>query len=155
MQCPISEVKIDEHRARLVALFVAGTTGFALATPSPLPELLFGLLVLDFSARSFGRRAWSPLGRSAAGVAKLLKVSSKPVDAAPKLFAARIGLVFSLSLLGLSSLDNVVALRIVASLLIVCALLEALAGTCVGCKVWTLWQWALLRSRPTPSARRS
>ena len=69
-------------------------------------------------------------------MANTLRLSPKPVDAAPQKFAARIGIVFS----ALSGL------LFVAGVLVVCATLEAALGYCVGCKVYALLPRPLARA---------
>ena len=79
-------------------------------------------------------------------MANTLRLSPKPVDAAPQKFAARIGIVFS-ALSGLLFVAGVPAAAVVvAGVLVVCATLEAALGCCVGCKVYALLPRPLARA---------
>jgi len=54
-------------------------------------------------------------------------------------FAARVGLIFTLALTVLAFLGLSSAVRTVGAILLLCALLESLAGFCVGCQLWSAW----------------
>jgi len=133
MTCPLAGYRIDENGARIVAGLVALGTIFGLIFAASAARWIFPILALDFATRAFSRPRWSFLGKYAGWLLRSLKISPRPVDARPKRFAARVGLLFTftltvLALLGLSS-----AVRIL------CALLESLAGFCVGCQLWSAW----------------
>ena len=139
MTCPLAGYRIDENGARIVAGLVALGTIFGLIFAASAARWIFPILALDFATRAFSRPRWSFLGKYAGWLLRSLKISPRLVDAGPKRFAARVGLLFTftltvLALLGLSS-----AVRIVGAVLLLCALLESLAGFCVGCQLWSAW----------------
>jgi hypothetical protein len=139
MICPIAGYKIDEKVARVVAGFVVLATVFGLLAAPGVARWIFLFLAYDFGVRAFSRPRWSLLGRLSAQILKALRVAPRGVDAGPKRFAARIGLLFSVALLVLTQFDQDVVTQVVAAILVVCAALEALLGFCLGCQMWTLW----------------
>lgn len=155
MQCPISRVTIDERLARWIAGFVALTTLVALTAPIEVSRFASALLVFDFLLRVVQRPRWSPFAKASAAILDRIGGPPRLMDAAPKRFAARIGLGFAISLTVLAGLASTTAFTIVGSVLLVCALLESMAGVCVGCHAWTLWQLVVLKSRPSLAVRRS
>jgi hypothetical protein len=144
--CPISNETLDERAARLCALLVLFPLGMALYFASPWPALM---LVGDFGLRGFGGRRASPFARLARAVVVLLGLSPRPINAAPKVFAARLGFAFA-TLLGLSYLAGADTLGVLVGVpFALCASLEAVFGFCVGCRLYRLWQRVLLPNDST------
>lgn len=137
---------IDENVARLIAAQVAALVILVLLT-GWLPVLL--LLLLDFTLRAFTLLP-SPLALVAGRLATRLK--PRPVFAAPKRFAARIGFGFSLAALLLFCAALPAAAFIVAGLLGACAILESVCKICVGCYVYN-WLLAPFHNRKNRSGR--
>ncbi len=132
--CPISSERMSEHISRLTALFVV----LLLLAYLISGNLIFpAILLLDFLSRSLFDGKFSPLATGAKALSKVLSLKSKMVDKAPKIFAARLGLIFSL-LLFISAFLHLqsVALTIVV-LFGVCAFLEFAISFCVGCLIYT------------------
>lgn len=135
-----TQVVTNESKVRLIALFVFLLSGiYAYTFSSYSLSLLVPLfLVIDFGLRSFNLVKFSPLAVIAGWLAIALKLPAKPVFMAPKRFAARIGLVFSLAIFffhvaGFNPL-------ILTGILLCFAALEAFAGFCAGCYVFDLIQ---------------
>ncbi|WP_456451934.1 DUF4395 family protein [Hydrogenimonas sp.] len=133
--CPISNERVNERIARLVGGLVLLVALLYIARPS---LLWLVLLLADFSARSFYRPA-SLFAQAARPLSERLG-APQIVDAAPKIFAARIGLGMSLAALGLHLVGSVEASRGVLGVMAFCAFFEAAFGYCVGCKFYTLWR---------------
>lgn len=132
--CPVSIERLEENTARVAALLVAGLVLLGVGWRSPL--LLLGVAA-DFALRAFTAGHWSLVRRGARRLARALGLAVRPTPAAPKKFAAGLGLVFCLLIsLSLYLHFGQGALLLTAALL-VCALLEGLAGVCVGCYVYT------------------
>ena len=131
--CPISFHKIDETIARLNGLFTTLLIILSGFTGSALP-LIF--LILDFFSRSIPKPEYSLLAIISKSVSKTLKLKKQPINAGPKIFAARIGLLFSV----LATVFTFAGLEIAATLTLivfgVCAFLEAAIGFCVACKIY-------------------
>ncbi|MBD2699866.1 DUF4395 domain-containing protein [Spirosoma sp. BT702] len=133
LECPVDGVKVNENKVRTVAFGVLLTTIAYLLTGF-WPLFLF--LLIDFALRAFNFGQYSLLARLSDGVIKLLKFPVVPIDQAPKRFAAGVGMVFSVVILGLHGLG--ISAFWVAGVIAVFAALESLAGFCAGCYVYTL-----------------
>ena len=131
--CPISKAKVNKAVARLTGAFVVLAVA-AYAITDFLPIILF--LAIDFYIRAYTDRQFSPLSYLACQIIKALK--SKPVwiDKAPKVFAARVGLIFSVTVTLLHFASPIAALS-VAGILGFFAFLESAFSFCVGCVVYT------------------
>lgn len=121
----------NENKIRTVAFLVLVLTVVYLSTHwIAIPAFLF----VDFILRGYNLGNYSPLGFTADGIVDFLKFEVKPIFLAPKKFAAKIGSLFTFSLISLQliGLDTL----IVGSILAVFAALESLAGFCAGCHVY-------------------
>lgn len=138
--CPVSGTQRDNTIARLVALFtlVAATTVRALVALDYLWPALILLTVLsvDFAIRAFHRPRFSPLATGGRAVASGLNLKSELVDAAPKIFAARIGLLFTLSAAILLAFGFTGAAMWIVVILSLCAFAEAAFSFCVACRIY-------------------
>ena len=141
--CPISGVKGDNTAARLTAGFVLILGGVDLALGLLgllLPAgLLAAFMALDFLARAFLPPRYSLLALGARGLAAALKLKKVMTDKAPKVFAARVGLAFTLAAALLFGLSLPLAAAGVLGVLLLCAALEAFLGFCVGCWMYGLF----------------
>ncbi|PKQ16930.1 MAG: DUF4395 domain-containing protein [Actinobacteria bacterium HGW-Actinobacteria-7] len=135
--CPISRETRNEHVARAVAALVVIVVAGAVASGRPAPWILLALAA-DFIVRGYYSPRMSPLAAIGRAITRGLGLAPKPVDAAPKKFAARIGVVFSVASALLYLVGAPVAGLAVVGVLVVCATLEATLGYCVGCKVYAL-----------------
>ncbi|MGC4122193.1 MAG: DUF4395 domain-containing protein [Myxococcales bacterium] len=144
-ECPVSFETVDERAARGVALVVMAATAVFVATPF---KWIAALLAADFLVRAFVTPKVSPLAALVRSVLRTLKVAPKPTDAAPKRFAAGLGLVFSLTALVLWLGGLTTSAVIVASILAACATLEGVFGFCLGCWVYTLLKPLFARAQP-------
>ena len=130
--CPISNKKIDERVARLNGLFT-----FLLITLFIFTHLWFipAFLAFDFLMRSTDLSKYSLMGFVSRSIVKLLSSEKKLVNAGPKTFAARIGLIVSSAIFILSLISlNITALAL-ASILALFSFLETAFGYCVACKM--------------------
>jgi hypothetical protein len=127
--CPISDEIVNRNNARMTGFLMAsmialyaftGSIGFIIA------------ITIDFFIRGFTPLKFSPFSWIACKITKLLKFKEIAIDKAPKIFAARVGLLFSLTILVLYFINPLSSL-IVALVLMGFALLESLFNFCVGC----------------------
>ncbi len=131
--CPISDKRIDENSARLVAAQAVVLLLIFAVTQHWIPA---AILLYDFSVRSAQRSAFSPLAIIANRITKLIGAKPKLQNAGPKIFAARIGLLFS-ALIVVSILAGSIPTALVfAGIFGFCALLEAAFAFCVACKIY-------------------
>ncbi len=131
--CPISAEQVNKTIVRLTGFLVASLVVLFAVTLQPL---IIVLLVVDFTIRGFSLFRFSPLSFTACVIAYVFRLKPKMIDKAPKLFAARVGLIFSIVALGLFSVSVNVSL-VILLVLMSFALLESLLDFCVGCVVYT------------------
>ncbi|HMH23337.1 MAG TPA: DUF4395 domain-containing protein [Puia sp.] len=134
ISCPADHILINENRARLTALFVllAGLT-YLLIPHWSIPACL----VVDFFLRGFGHGQYSPLNLLSGWLVKILSIKNKPVDRAPKLFAAQLGFIMTDLLLISNVFDLKEGAYTLDAVLILFAFLESALGLCAGCYVYT------------------
>ena len=131
--CPISDKKINERVARINAVFTVLLLLTFLITQNIL-AILF--LVVDFLLRSTGHSKVSLLAISSQNIVRWLSVKEYFINAGPKIFAARIGLVLS-SLIIISFFLSFTALSfILAGILGLFSFLEGAFGICVACEIY-------------------
>ncbi len=133
--CPISFRKVDETVARLVALlvFVSAIAGCFVYLP-----WIVAALALDFSIRAFTSWPISYLALVAKLIAKVVGLKPRPINAGPKIFAARVGFVFTFVIAVLGFMDLIVIAKVLAGLLALFAALEGFFAFCVGCHLYSL-----------------
>lgn len=131
--CPISPLRVNENVVRVTAFLIASLSLLYIFTGSPYIVLL---LVIDFFIRAFTSLKYSPLSWVAAQINRGLNLPVVQTDKAKKIFAARVGFLFAVSILLLGFLHFPSSV-VVSSILIVFALLESVLNICVGCLVYT------------------
>ena len=133
--CPISDKKINERVARFNAAF---TVLFLISYILTSNVLIISFLLVDFFLRAAELSAYSPFAILSKYLVNTLNFKPKPVNAGPKIFAARIGVVFNAAiLLSLLAQFNTLALTLTA-IFGTCAFLEAAFGFCVACQIYPL-----------------
>jgi hypothetical protein len=132
--CPHDSETVNERVVRIISVQVILITVVSLFTVSPWIMLF---LAVDFGMRAFGAQQYSLLRLIAAAAANLLLIAPRQINAAPKRFAAGLGMIFSLVIGGFLFTDLHLLTAISSGMLIACAALEGFAGYCVGCTVYT------------------
>ncbi|HLP05393.1 MAG TPA: DUF4395 domain-containing protein [Paludibacter sp.] len=131
--CPISNRKIDEHVARLNGAFTLLFLGLFFATGHV--SALFVLFV-DFFLRSGKFFRYSLFSFFSRNITAAISLKPTLINAGPKIFASRIGLLFSLVLLVGFIFGATNTTLIVGAILGACAFLESVLGYCVACQVY-------------------
>lgn len=134
--CPYSPDRVSENTPRIIALFAVILLVIYVYTNW---IIIPAFLLFDFFVRGFLESEKSILLKIAKVINSKFLKKGKMIDKAPKLFAARLGILFSLMILvadviGLSGLS--VGLSIV---LILFASLEGVMNFCVGCWVYSFF----------------
>lgn len=132
--CPVSNEQVNERLTRINAFFtiLLVIAGFV------FHSVFFPLFLLaDFYIRAFTKSKFSPVSFISSGLARLLQLSKKPIDKAPKMFAARMGFLMTLVIAVLFLLQLYTASMVVAGILVFFALLEFAFGICVGCIIYS------------------
>ena len=143
--CPISNERVDEHITRLNAFFTALLVVAAFLFNSVI-FILF--LVVDFIIRAFTNSKHSPLSYVSKQLTTLFQLSKKPIDKAPKIFAARMGFLMTVIIAILFGLQLQTASMVIAGILLFFATLEFAFGICVGCYIYTYFILPLNKEMP-------
>ena len=140
--CPVSPERVDENRVRVTALGVVFTMGAYFVTGY---ALFPALLVVDFVIRGFTKLSYSPLSYLAHLFVKAIGTSPVLIDKAPKVFAARIGMVLT-TITTLGALMHWPLLAYTSgSVLVLFAFLECGLNFCMGCWLYTYVVYPLAR----------
>jgi len=131
--CPISDRKINERVARVNAAF---TVLFLIVFAYTGSFWFMAFMVADFLLRGTSLAQYSLVGITSKQIVKILPLEVQLINAGPKLFAARIGLLLSAVIL-LATLWRMNTLALgVAGMLGLFSFLEAAFGFCVACKIY-------------------
>ncbi len=132
--CPVSTERVNEKVVRCNALLTILLVATAIYFKSPW---LLLLLVADFYVRAFTTLKTSPLTYISRNIVLWLKLELKTIDKAPKIFAARLGFLMSLTILVLFLSGLLNAALVIAGILSLFALLELTIGFCAGCYIYS------------------
>lgn len=131
--CPISDQTANQCVVRLTALIIASAmTGYMFSRSI----VIVGVILVDFFIRAYTEAKFSPASWLASRLCKLFRIQPEWIDKAPKIFASRLGMLFSILIVILHYLHPLSAL-IVAGMLTGFALLESLCSFCVGCIIYS------------------
>jgi Domain of unknown function (DUF4395) len=133
VECPVDLILINEKKARLTAGSVCILMVIYLFT-NFLAIPVF--LVLDFFARGFNLGRYSPLNLMSDLLIHIFNISPKLIDQAPKRFAAKIGFLFSITIVVFFAFQFETVSFIISLVLATFALLESSMGFCAGCHVY-------------------
>ena len=131
--CPVSTERINGNVVRLTGLMMAMLLALYLLTDDPSFILV---VMVDYMARTVTELPYSPASWLATKVVGLFGGPYKPIDRAPKIFAARVGWLLATTAAVLAFV-HLPASQIVAATLMCFALLESILDLCVGCLVYT------------------
>jgi len=131
--CPISNKRINERVARLNATF---TVLLLLSFVLTFNPFLIAFLAVDFLLRSTGFSKYSVLGFFSRNIVKKLSLNENLINAGPKIFAARIGFLFSVFILSFFLSGFIIPVYILAAVLGLFSFLEAAFGLCVACEIY-------------------
>lgn len=135
--CPITDKRINENVARLNAFITV-----LLVLSFLILKSWFFLVILigDFFIRGFIDSRYSLICIISKWITQTLNIKGKLINAGPKIFAAQVGLVFSVvSLLSLLLHYNIFTLVFVG-VLGVFSFLESAFGFCVACKLYPFFR---------------
>lgn len=130
--CPISKDKVDERVAR-----VNGLLSLIFVLVGILFPFLWIVIAIDFLVRSI-----NPCSSMVTQISKQIVATrkGKPVliDAAPKKFAARMGLLMSTLLILLTYVGAYLWVNVVLLVFVSAILMEVLFKYCIGCKIYSM-----------------
>jgi hypothetical protein len=131
--CPISKEKIDSYLSRITVFLNVLLMLAFIITQNPV---FLVVVVIDYLIRAFFNVKLSPIRFLAKFIRGLIKLEPKYIDLAPKVFAARLGFVFSASALIAFILSfNYMSIGI-AAFLMTLSILDSVFDFCLGCFVY-------------------
>lgn len=136
LECPVDFITVNENKVRLTALSVFILALVYLIVPN---WIIPAFLTVDFFLRGFNFGKYSLLHFISDKAIKLFGIKAKPIDQAPKRFAAKIGFFFSIAILAAHVVNYTTAALVLAGVLTVFAFLESFLGFCAGCYVYTFY----------------
>ena len=142
--CPISNQKINETVARLNGLF---TVLFLIAFAVTFNLFIISSLLVDFLLRATNNSKYSVFTIVSKNLVRRFALKEHFINAGPKVFAARIGLVFSVSILLTTLLGFEVTSVVLAGVFGICAFLESAFGFCIACEIYPLINKFTYRSK--------
>lgn len=131
--CPISTKKIDDHVARINGVITLLLLLAFIVTKNIIP-LLF--LTIDFALRSGYLSHYSIFSFLSRKVISAFSLKPLLINAGPKIFAARIGLFFSIMITSFFLLGWENLVYVFSSIFGICAFLESAFGFCVACQIY-------------------
>jgi uncharacterized membrane protein YjdF len=132
--CPVSNERVNERVVRCNALFtiILAVTGLYFQS-----VLILLLLATDFFIRAFTSLKTSPVSFVSQNVIEMLGLERKPIDKAPKIFAARLGFLMSFLLVILVASGSMLPAYVIGGILTLFATLELVIGFCAGCFIFS------------------
>ena len=133
--CPISDMQMNEKSIRIGAglVLLFAVSGIILHNIG-----IFILLAVDFFIRGFTRYQISPVSFISKLIVNVFAYKPNWVNAGPKIFAAKIGFLFCLTVSILYFKNLYLPGDIVAAVLCVCAGLESFFNVCLGCHFYAI-----------------
>lgn len=134
--CPINERKVNEKVVRSNAFLTLGLLLIFVLRPE---ILLLIIIAVDFLLRVLFEGKYSFLSKISKFVTRSLEMKANYINAGPKVFAAKIGLILTLASGLLLMLGIVKIALIIAGLIIFFAFLEGAFGICIACKLYPFY----------------
>jgi hypothetical protein len=131
--CPVSDRKVSEQVARVNGIFTVLLLIIFGLTKSILPVIF---LSFDFFLRSFNFSGYSLLAVSSKRIVSYFDLKQNFINAGPKIFAARIGLLFSCLIIISYFFNADLPAFSLAGVLLLFSLLESVWGLCVACEIY-------------------
>ena len=136
LECPVDFITVNENKVRLTALYVFLLAVVYIIIPG---WIIPAFLVVDFFLRGYNFGKYSLLNMLSEKEVQLFGIKTKPIDQAPKRFAAKIGFIFSVAILAATIFNYGTAAIVLAMVLTLFAFLESFMGFCAGCYVYTFY----------------
>ena len=131
--CPLSFENIDSNISRMNSLMVSSLVITYLIT---FNAVIIYFLLFDFSMRLFCQKRLSLINNLSLLIKKSLKLKDKFSDSGAKRLAGYFALFFLLMLVAGNNLNIYTFSVVVASIFLICSLMDALFNFCIGCKIY-------------------
>ncbi len=133
--CPVSEKRIDGQAARISGVFTVLLLIIFGLTQNIIPVFI---LMTDFLLRASDNSRYSIIAISSKSVVRYLGLNINLINAGPKIFAARLGLILSSLIFLLLVLNTAFPAYLLAGILGLFSFLEAAFGLCIACEIYPL-----------------
>lgn len=131
--CPVSDKNMNERVSRINGVFTILLLTLSGLIPSIIPVVF---LAIDFFLRASDHSKFSLIGISSKAIIKYFGVNENLINAGPKIFAARLGFIFSGLTIFCFVLNAYLPALVLAGVLGILSLLEAAFGICVACEIY-------------------
>lgn len=131
--CPVSNKRINERVARINGAFTVFLLLVSGLTSSIIPVVF---LAIDFFLRASDLSGYSLISLSAKSIVSYLGIGGNIINAGPKIFAARLGLIMSSVIVISFFLGAYITALTLAIILGLLSLLEAVFGLCAACEIY-------------------
>jgi hypothetical protein len=131
--CPVSDKMINERVPRIngaLTVILLITSGL---TQSIVPVIF---LAIDFFLRATEYSKYSLIGISSRSIIRYFRFHENIINAGPKIFAARIGFIFSTLTVVSFALNAALPAIVLAGVLGLFSFLESAFGICVACEIY-------------------
>ncbi len=135
--CPVNYKRVNVYLIKFYSSIVAALLMMFLLAGWKIPMYL---VAVDFSIRVLLGVKYSPLCRALGLVLDYLQVKPREIDASTKQFAARVGMLFSVSVALLIWSGALTAARVVAVVFLVAVLAEVVLDFCIACWMESVWK---------------
>ncbi|MDT8420039.1 MAG: DUF4395 domain-containing protein [Desulfuromonadales bacterium] len=142
--CPIGPSNVDQTIVRGVAFMTLCSIALFLAYNL---DFILVYLLFDFFMRGFLSRKMSAFVWLSQRLTRAFACKIEPVNAEPKVFAARIGFITCLLILLCKGLNLALLAYCLSAALMLAAALESVFSVCLGCYIYNL-----INHEHTPSA---
>ena len=131
--CPLNFEQVDSNVSRLSSLLVAMLIVIYLLTSI---EYILYFLILDFSLKLFVKRKYSFITICSTILCKSLKMEVKFTDGGAKKLASIFAFIFVSLLLIMNFLELPTFTYLIASIFLLCSLLDVVINYCLGCRIY-------------------
>jgi len=142
--CPISTQMIDSNVSRLTVFLNVILMALFIITLNPLYIIV---VAIDYLIRAAFDIKYSPMRFIASSGIGLLNLEKKPINAAPKIFASRLGFVCALASASLILMGFTLASTIIVGLLMVLSIMDSIFNFCVGCLIYNYLVYPFYKNR--------
>ena len=131
--CPVTFEKINSNISRMSSMFVSI---FVVSYLISMNVLILFFLMADFLVRLYFKKEFSPIFQVAKFTVTTIRIEDKFCDGGAKRLAAYFGLIFVIMLIATHFFNMWIFSLILASVFMLCSLLDAFFNYCLGCKIY-------------------
>jgi len=134
--CPISFSKVDSTKVRIGAFIYSFLIIYFFIFQN---SMFLSIILFDLVLKNINQKI-APIAILSNIISKILNLKPIYEDNAPKKFASKIGIVIILLFFIFYKLDRNLS-DLLALIFLICAFFEAVFGYCVGCKMYSIFNY--------------